>query len=210
MRTPRRVSPSAEREAGLFAFMHEQESCEQPKEQSGGSWCGGLCGGGGLVAMFASDLAAFDLAPTAFAVPGAQLPRRRPSVAAAAALTAGPVLSGLQYTLQGGPRGGLAPRQRAELASQADCGAAAELRGEGPVPGAAGSSASSRDAVKSSAGSSSGRGTHTFATDMAGGLHCFSDRHVVFPLAQATAVLAVLPWLLNAEGFNAIVSHDGR
>ena len=89
-------------------------------------------------------------------------------------------------------------------------GAAAELRGEGPVPGAAGSSASSRDAVNSSAGSSSGRGTHTFATDMAGGLQCFSDRHVVFPLAQATAVLAVLPWLLNAEGFNAIVSHDGR
>ena len=123
------MPPSAEREAGLFAFMHEQESCEQPKEQSGGSWCGGgWCGGGGLVAMSASDLAAFDLAPTAFAVPGAQLPRRRPSVAAAAALTAGPVLSGLQYTLQGGPRGGLAPRQRAELASQADSGAAAELR----------------------------------------------------------------------------------
>ena len=63
-------------------------------------------------------------------VPGAQSLRLggRAS-AAAAALTSGAVLSGLQCTLSGGTHGGLTPRQRAHAASQRpDCGAGAELR----------------------------------------------------------------------------------
>ena len=63
-------------------------------------------------------------------VPGAQSLRLggRAS-AAAAALTSGAVLSGLQCTLLGGTQGGLTPRQRAHAATQRpDCGAGTELR----------------------------------------------------------------------------------
>ena len=64
------------------------------------------------------------------AVPGAQSLRLGGRASAAAAtLTSGAVLSGVQYTLSGGTQGGLTPRQRAAAATQRpDCGAGTELR----------------------------------------------------------------------------------
>ena len=149
--TPRGVAVLYELSEGPFEFLYEQ-----PEEESGDNWCGG---GGVAVSSFASDLAppgtpcachvhvlcmphacayacpvralcVLCAHPIYHMVPGAQSMRLGGRASAAAAtLTSGAVLSGLQCTLSGGSQGGLTPRQRANAATQRpDCGAATELR----------------------------------------------------------------------------------